>query len=202
MALSEIQIKNAKAAERPYKLADGEGLFLFVKGNGTKLWRLKYRYRGKEKLLSFGAYPDVGIAAARELKTLAKAALAEGKDPMVHKPGRDFEPERTFKAVAEMWHKNRKSSLNPAHAKRVWSRMERDVFPVLGERMMHEITPPEVLGVIRNIEERGALAISRRAKKIIGEDFQFGIASGLCDADPTAHLRGALRARPEAAYHA
>ena len=86
MALSEIQIKNAKAAERPYKLADGEGLFLLVKGNGSKLWRLKYRYRGKEKLLSFGAYPDVGIAAARELKTLAKAALAEGKDPMVHKP--------------------------------------------------------------------------------------------------------------------
>ena len=151
MALSEIQIKNAKAAERPYKLADGEGLFLLVKGNGSKLWRLKYRYRGKEKLLSFGAYPDVGIAAARELKTLAKAALAEGKDPMVHKPGRDFEPERTFKAVAEMWHKNRKSSLDPAHAKRVWSRMERDVIPVLGERMMHEITPPEVLGVIRNI---------------------------------------------------
>ena len=152
MALSEIQIKNAKAAERPYKLADGEGLFLLVKANGSKLWRMKYRYRGKEKLLSFGAYPDVGIAAARELKTLARAALAEGKDPMVHKPGRDFEPEKTFKAVAEMWHKNRKSSLDPAHAKRVWSRMERDVFPVLGERMMHEITPPEVLGVIRNIE--------------------------------------------------
>ena len=73
MALSEIQIKNAKAAERPYKLADGEGLFLLVKANGSKLWRMKYRYRGKEKLLSFGAYPDVGIAAARELKTLAKA---------------------------------------------------------------------------------------------------------------------------------
>lgn len=132
MALSEIQIKKAKAAERPYKLADGEGLFLLVQKNGSKLWRLKYRYHGKEKLLSFGAYPEVGIAAARELKRAAKGVLAEGRDPMVHKPGRDFEEAKTFRAIATMWHENRASSLNPAHAKRVWSRMEQDVLPVLG----------------------------------------------------------------------
>ena len=202
MALSEIQIKKAKAAERPYKLADGEGLFLLVQKNGSKLWRLKYRYHGKEKLLSFGAYPEVGIAAARELKRAAKGVLAEGRDPMVHKPGRDFEEAKTFRAIATMWHENRASSLNPAHAKRVWSRMEQDVLPVLGELMMHEITPPEVLKVIRKIEERGALDISRRAKQCIGQVFQFAIASGLCDSDPTAHLRGALKPRPRVKHMA
>ena len=116
MALSEIQIKKAKAAERPYKLADGEGLFLLVQKNGSKLWRLKYRCHGKEKLLSFGAYPEVGIAAARELKKVAKGVLAEGRDPMVHKPGRDFEQAKTFRAIATMWHQNRAGSLDPAHA--------------------------------------------------------------------------------------
>ncbi len=196
MALSEIQIKKAKASDRPYKLADGEGLFLLVQRNGSKLWRMKYRFRGKEKLLSFGPYPDIGIAAARELKKLAKATLVEGKDPMVHKPGRDFEEERTFRAIASMWHRNREASLDPAHATRVWSRLERDVLPVLGEMMMHEITPPEVLKVIRKIEERGALDISRRAKQGIGQVFQFAIASGMCETDPTAHLRGALKPRP------
>ncbi|WP_234003131.1 integrase arm-type DNA-binding domain-containing protein [Erythrobacter sp. SAORIC-644] len=196
MALSEMQIKKAKASDRPYKLADGEGLFLLVQRNGSKLWRLKYRFRGKEKLLSFGPYPDIGIASARELKKLAKATLAQGKDPMVHKPGRDFEEERTFRSVASMWHRNREDSLDPAHATRVWSRLERDVLPVLGEMMMHEITPPEVLKVIRKIEERGALDISRRAKQGIGQVFQFAIASGICETDPTAHLRGVLKSRP------
>ena len=196
MSLSEIQIRKAKAADRPYKLADGEGLFLLVQRNGSKLWRMKYRYRGKERLLSFGPYPEIGIAAARELKTIAKGSLAEGKDPMVQKAERDFDDRKTFKTVASMWHDNRASSLDPAHAERVWSRLERDVFPGLGDLMMHEITPPEVLKIIRKIEERGALDISRRAKQGIGQIFQFAIASGLCSTDPTSHLRGALKPRP------
>jgi len=138
MALSEMQIKKAKATERPYKLADGDGLFLLVQENGSKLWRLKYRYRGKEELFSLGAYPDVGIAAARELKKIAKGVLAEGKDPMARKPCRDFEEEKTFKTIASMWHRNRSSSLDPSHAQRVWTRMERDVFPLPAELVMQD----------------------------------------------------------------
>ncbi|MEE4199300.1 Arm DNA-binding domain-containing protein [Erythrobacter sp.] len=83
MALLELQIKKAQPKERPYKLSDGEGLFLLVKPSGSKLWRLKNRFAGKEKLVSFGLYPEVGISAARELRTIAKGALAEGKDPMI-----------------------------------------------------------------------------------------------------------------------
>lgn len=85
MSLTELQAKNAKPRERAYKLADGEGLFLLVQPNGAKLWRMKYRYRGKEKLLSFGAYPGLGVAAARVKRTAAKTLLAEGKGPMQNK---------------------------------------------------------------------------------------------------------------------
>ena len=196
MPLTELQAKNARSRERAYKLADGEGLFLLVQPNGTKLWRMKYRYRGKEKLLSFGAFPALGIAAARVKRTAAKALLAEGKDPMQNKSQIGLERGDTFLSVAERWHENRKSALDPAHASRVWSRLERDVFPVLGDKMMHEITPPDVLEMVRKIEARGALDISRRAKQGAGQVFQFAIACGLASADPTANLRGALKPRP------
>ena len=196
MPLTETQAKNAKPRERAYKLADSEGLFLLVQPNGTKLWRMKYRFAGKEKLLSFGAYPALGIAAARDKRKAAKALLAEGKEPMKAKGEVISENGDTFYMVAKRWHENRQSALNPAHAERVWSRMERDVFPSLGQRPIHEITAPEVLEMIRRIEIRGALDISRRAKQGVGQVFQFAIACGLASSDPTAHLRGALKPRP------
>lgn len=196
MPLTETQAKNAKPRERAYKLADSEGLFLLVQPNGTKLWRMKYRVAGKEKLLSFGAYPALGIAAARDKRKAAKALLAEGKDPMKVKGEVISENGDTFYMVAKRWHENRQSALNPAHAERVWSRMERDVFPSLGQRLIREITAPEVLEMIRRIEIRGALDISRRAKQGVGQVFQFAIACGLASSDPTAHLSGALKPRP------
>lgn len=196
MPLTETQAKNAKPRERAYKLADSEGLFLLVQPNGTRLWRMKYRFAGKEKLLSFGAYPALGIAAARDKRKAAKALLAEGKDPMKAKGEVTSENGDTFYMVAKRWHENRQSALNPAHAERVWSRLERDVFPSLGQRLIHEITAPDVLQMIRRIEKRGALDISRRAKQGVGQVFQFAIACGLASSDPTAHLRGALKPRP------
>jgi len=196
MPLTEIQARNSKPRERAYKMADGEGLFLFVQPNGSKLWRMKYRFAGKEKLLSFGAYPDLGIAAARDKRTAAKALLAEGKDPMKSKGEVISQEGATFFEVAKRWHENRKSALNAAHAERVWSRMERDVFPVIGEKLVNEITAPDVLAMIRKIEARGALDISRRAKQGVGQVFQFAIACGLASNDPTTHLRGALKPRP------
>jgi integrase len=96
----------------------------------------------------------------------------------------------TFLSVAQRWYENRESSLDAAHSQRVWSRLERDVFPALGSKMMHEITPPDVLEMIRKIEARGALDISRRAKQGVGQIFQFAIACGLVSSDPTTHMRG------------
>ncbi|MEO0461486.1 MAG: integrase arm-type DNA-binding domain-containing protein [Pseudomonadota bacterium] len=202
MALKELQIKSARAKDRPYKLADGEGLSLLVKPNGSKLWRLKYRFAGKEKLLSFGVYPEVGISAARELRAIAKGTLAKGKDPMIAKFGNHSLDGQTLRNAAESWHRNRETSLNPAHARRVWSRLERDVLPSLGDMLLDNITPPDILKVIRKIEDRGALDISRRAKQSISQIFQFSIASGICTSDPTAHLRGALKPRPRVKHMA
>ena len=196
MSLSELQVRNSKPRERVYKLADSEGLYLLVQPNGSRLWRLKYRYSGKEKVLSFGPYPRIGLAAARDKKTAAKALLLEGRDPMQYKADVFPENAKTFLKIAERWHENRKSALIPAHAERVWSRMERDVFPFLGSRLINEITPPDVLEMIRKIEARGALDISRRAKQGVGQVFQFAIACGEASSDPTAHLRGALKPRP------
>lgn len=196
MALRELEAKNAKPRERAYKLADGLGLFLLIQSNGSKLWRMKYRFAGREKLLSFGAYPALSLAAARDRRNVAKQILAQGKDPMVNKSELRHDKPTTFLDIARQWHQNRKTGLDPAHAQRVWSRLERDVIPALGPKGLHEITPPDVLEVIRRIEERGALDISRRAKQGIGQVFQFAIASGLASSDPTAHLRGALKSRP------
>jgi integrase len=157
---------------------------------------------GKEKLLSFGAYPDIGISAARELRAIAKGTLAKGEDPMFVRLGQDARDGETLKSAATLWHRNRECSLDPAHAKRVWSRLERDVFPTLGHMMLEDISPPVVLSVIRKIEDRGALDISRRAKQSIGQIYQFAIASGMCSSDPTAHLRGALKPRPRVKHMA
>lgn len=196
MPITELQARSSKPRDRAYKLADGGGLFLLIQPNGSKLWRMKYRYAGKEKLLSFGSYPKVAVAAARKKRTAAKDVLSSGQDPAKVQPDAEPNEDRTFLAVATLWHDNRKYSLDPAHAQRVWSRLERDVFPQIGQKPIDEITPPIVLKVIRKIEERGALDISRSAKQGIGQVFQFAIACGLATSDPTANLRGALKPRP------
>ena len=196
MPLKDLEIKNAKPADRPFKLSDGEGMFLLVQPNGSKLWRMKYRLGGKERLLSFGSYPEIGVAAAREKRRAAKQLLAEGKDPMAGKPKPEAATFDTFQKIAKLWYTNRKDSLCDAHAVRIWARLERDVLPELGNLDIRSIEPPDVLAMIRKIEERGALDISRRAKQSVGQIFQFAIASGLASNDPTGHLRSALKPRP------
>jgi integrase len=202
MPLKELQVRTAQPRKKAYKLADGEGLFLLVQPNGSKLWRLKYRFGGKERLLSFGAYPALGLAAARDQRLIAKHTLSLGQDPMrgLVKPA--SQNDRSFLHVATEWHENRKSDLDPAHAARVWSRLERDVFPAIGHVRIDEITAPNVLALIRNIERRGALDVSRRAKQAVGQVFQFAIALGLATSDPTIHLRGALKPKPRVKHMA
>lgn len=196
MAIKELQARHAKPKLKQYKIADSGGLFLLVKPSGSKLWQMKYRFQGKEKLLSFGAFPSVGLAEVREKRLNAKHMIAQGKDPMTVKVESRRLPTTTFESIARIWHQNRESSLDPAHARRVLSRMERDVFPMLGKKEISKITPPDVLAMIRKIEARGALDISRRAKQGVGQVYQFAIASGWATNDPTTHLRSALKPRP------
>ncbi len=197
MPLKELEVKYASKRQRPYKLSDGGGLHLLVQPKGSKLWRLKYRFGDKEKLLSFGKYPDITLTMAREKRSQAKLLLAQGIDPAeVRAVEKKPPPPKTFEPIARAWHKNRVESLDPAHAQRIISRMERDVFPVIGQRPIIAIDPPEILELIRAVEARGALDISRRLKQGVSQVFRFAIASGWAKVDPTLGLNDALKPKP------
>jgi integrase len=204
MALKDLEIKYAARRQRDYKLFDGEGLYVLVRPGGSKLWRLKYAFDGKERTLSLGKYPAVTAAVARQMRSDAKALLAEGIDPGEEKKAkkRKKAPLDLFEPIARAWHANRLEELDEAHAARVMSRMERDVFPALGQRPITEITAPEVLEVVRKVEARGALDISRRVKQGIGQVFRFAIASGWATNDPTISLNDALKPKPRVRHMA
>ena len=200
MQLTDLEIKYATPRKSPYKLFDGRGLYLLVQPGGTKLWRMKYRFDGKEKVLNFGKYPEVAAVVARQKRKDAKAKLKEGVDPGVSLSRPDAPT--TFEPIARAWHANRAESLDAAHASRVIRRMERDAFPALGARPIDEIDAPEILEVIRAVEARGALDISRRLKQGISQVFRFAIASGWATTDPTVSLNDALRPKPKVRHRA
>ncbi len=197
MKLSDKTCKAAKSKEKAYKLADGGGLYLEIMPNGTKSWRMKYRYLGKEKRLVFGVYPIVSLADAREGRDRAKKLLAQGNDPSEAKKDGKQEAirnaENTFKAVALEWHENQLARWTPHHALNVMRRFDVDIFPYIGSRPIVEIDPPELLEVLRRIEKRGALDVTARVKQICGQVFRYGIATGRCQRDPSADLKGALK---------
>lgn len=198
MALKELEVKYAAKRQRAYKLSDGGGLHLLVQPGGSKLWRLKYRFDGKEKLLSFGKYPLVTLALAREKRNEARLLLDEGKDPAEVKKQKKRQRRalKLFEEIARAWHANRVEGLDPAHALRVINRLERDAFPVIGKRPIVEIDAPEILEMIRLVEARGALDIARRLKQSVSQIYRFAIASGWATADPTLSLNDALKPKP------
>jgi integrase len=199
MALKELEARYATKRAKDYKLADGAGLYLLVRPNGSKLWRMKYRFGDKEKLLSFGAYPEVSLAAARLRRVEAKIALAQGRDPGA-KPTAD--PIKTFEAAARAWHANRESSLDASHASRLLTRLERDAFPAFRDRDLRTITSADVLAMVRSVEARGALDVSRRLKQHVSQIYRFAIPQGWADVDPAAHLSDLLKPKPRTRHMA
>lgn len=196
MPLSDAGIKNAKPRAKPYKLADGSGMYLEVAPSGGKWWRLKYRFGGKEKRLSLGVYPDVSLKDARDRRDEARRLLAGGTDPSENRKAQKAATiERganSFEVVAREWFAKHCANLAPNHAGRIMARHERDLFPWLGARPVADITAPELLKVIRRIEERGALETAHRALGECGRIFRYAIATGRAERDPAADLRGAL----------
>ncbi len=196
MPLTDAAIRKSKPAPKARKLSDGGGLFLLIAPTGGKLWRLKYRFGGKEKLLALGAYPHVTLARARQQRDEAKRQLAEGIDPgQLKKAVKSQQVERTsnsFEAVAREWVARHLAERAESHRSRVVSRLERCVFPYLGARPVAEITAPEVLAVARRIEARGAIETAHRALQNVGQVLRYAVATGRAVTDPTAALRGAL----------
>lgn len=196
MALTDTQCKTAKKAHKSYKLSDEKGLFLFVTTAGGKLWRLKYRFNSKEKLLSFGAYPDVRLARAREKRDEARRLLAEGIDPgenrKIQKAAKTERSANSFEVVAREWFAKFKPGWAPSHSEKIINRLENDLFPWLGGRPIAEITAPELLTCLRRIEGRGALDTAHRAHQNCGQVFRYAVQTGRTVRDPSTDLRGAL----------
>lgn len=173
--LTDAAIKAPKPARKPYKLTDQAGLHLQVTRAGSKLWRMRYEYGRKEKLLSLGPYPDVSLAQARDQRETAKRLLREGRDPGLEKKLERTRAREalanTFEAVARDWYKRMVATWTERHAGDVLTSLERDVFPVLGPLPISEITPPAVLGAVRAIEARPAIATARRVRQRVSAVF-------------------------------
>jgi integrase len=192
MALTDIAIRKAKPQEKPVKLYDSAGLFLLLNPNGSRWWRFKYRFAGKEKLLSMGTYPEVSLKEAREKRDQARKQIAAGIDPGAERKAIKAATGDTFEAIAREWFAKFSPTWADTHAGKIIRRLELDVFPWIGARPVREITAPELLAVLRRIEERGALDTAHRAKQNCGQIFRYAIATGRADRDPSGDLRGAL----------
>ncbi len=200
--LNDTRIRKAAPAEKDYKLADEKGLYLLVRPAGGKLWRLKYRIAGKEKLLALGSYPDVSLAAARELRDEARKKIAAGIDPMQEKR-RAAQAEKakvahTFESVAREWHGLNKDRWVPVHQYDVIHSLERDIFPKLGPRPIADITASDILDVLRKVERRGAIETAKRLRQRISGVFVLAISQHLTKDNPAAMLEHALLPKKKA----
>ncbi|MGM0785617.1 MAG: tyrosine-type recombinase/integrase [Pseudomonadota bacterium] len=196
--LTATTVKTAKPQPKTTKLADGGGLFLEVRPTGSKYWRMKYRYAGKEKLLAIGTYPEISLAAAREARDQARRRLAEGTDPsrakQLERQLGEQVAANTFQLVALEWlERVHQHEVVPDHYQRNKRRLERDAFPIIGKEPLSDISAPQLLACLRRIEERGHVETAHRVKTLCGQVFRYGISTGRAERDPTPDLRGALR---------
>lgn len=205
MPLSDAQIRNAKPKDKPYKLTDGGGLFLLVTPAGGKLWRLKYRIGGKEKLLSLGQYPAVPLAGdpktgtdgARDKANEARKKIGAGLDPAAIKKQEKRATAAlvadSFESVAREWLALKSPGWSENYVAGTLTTLEKDLFPYLARRQLSEITPPDILEICQRIEARGTLVTAHRARSIVGYVFNHGIATGRVTSNPARDLKDALQ---------
>ncbi len=197
MKLTDTACRTAKPKEKSYKLFDGGGLYLEVMPTGSRIWRWKYRFMGKEKRLSFGKYPSVSLKEARDHREGARKTLDRGHDPSeqrkAEKLQRQVEYDNNFEVIAYEWHAQKKNTWKPDHAEDVKKRLQVNAFPVLGARPINAITPQELLSVIRKVEERGAPTLAQRIMQYCSHVFRYAVATGRAERDITADLKGALK---------
>ena len=195
MPLTDTAIRNAKPKEKQYKLSDEKGLYLLVKKAG-KYFRLDYRFGGKRKTLALGVYPDVKLAEARGKRDSARKLIVNGVDPVQYKKEakamQNEEVVNSFEVVAREWFTRKKHIWTEGHAKKIIRSLDLNIFPWLGQKEVASISAPELLTVLRRIEDRGALDTAHRVKQICGQIFRYAVATGRAERDSSADLRGAL----------
>ncbi|MCP5244509.1 MAG: tyrosine-type recombinase/integrase [Burkholderiales bacterium] len=193
----DARYRNAKSeGKKITKLYDGNGLFLWVYEDGRKYWRLRYRIHGKEKSLSLGVYPDVSLSEAREKAQAGRKKIADHIDPSldrkVRKQREKQKAENSFEAVANEWRSKQLHTWVDSHAKDVKRRLEGNVFPYIGMHPIDKIEAPELLNMVRIIENRGSYDLAHRVLQVCGQVFRYGVVTGRCSRDPAADLKGAL----------
>ena len=199
MKLTDAKIRQAKPKGKDYKLSDGYGMYMLVKKNGSKYWRLKYRYLGKEKTLALGVYPEVSLLQAREGMTKARNLLKdENKDPSsekrIQKLSKITLGETVFQSIAMEWI-DTKDVWADSHRKNVIKSFVRDVFPLIGNRPIAEIQPPELLAVVKKVENRDALDLASRVLQRSSSVFRYAIQTGRANINPASELVGVLKTR-------
>lgn len=192
MALSDVKVRSAKPEAKAYKLTDGEGMVLLVQPNGSKYWRLRYRFSGKEKMLALGKYPEVSLADARARRDEARKLSANGVDPSENKKAVKVEQEAiTFEVVARDWHaSNQKWSTS--HSARVLKSLEDNLFAAIGKRNIAELKTRDLLVPIKAVESSGRLEVAARLQQRTTAIMRFAVQSGLIDYNPAQEIAGAV----------
>jgi len=206
MPLTDMQVKNAKPRDKPYTLADGDGMYLEVLPTGAKVWRMAYRQaNGKNMRLTFGKYPEISLMDARQKRMDARKQKAAGVDPAqakrIEKLNGEKAASNTFEALAREWHDNKSETWKENTAKEALNRLQKDVFPLIGSRPITEVDAPLLLDVLRQVEKRGALDMAARLAQLCSQIFRYAIAKGVLKYNPVPDLRGALKPRAKG-HHA
>lgn len=199
MALTNIQAKQAKPEAKDKKLFDSHGLYLLVKTNGSKYWRFKYRFAGKEKLLAFGVYPEVSLTEARSKRDEARKQLRDNIDPSETRRQKKWDDkikeENSFQSIGTEWWNQKKGIWSEKHATRVLASLQKDIFPSIGKRPIADITTPELLQTLRLVESRGALDVASRLLQRCTQIFRYAVQTGRAHFNPAAELTGTLKTR-------
>jgi integrase len=202
MALTDTAVRKAEARDKSYKIFDEKGLFLWVTTAGGKIWRFKYLYAGKEKLIVFGPYPEIKLVEARDMRDAARKLLRESRDPGVERKKQKFatlaSSDITFEKVARDWHTAQESRWTKVHAKDVIDSLVKNIFPDLGGIPLRDIETPMVLDTLAKVERRGSIETAQRIRQRISAVFVYAIAKGIAIRDPApANMLAAMKVRPK-----
>jgi integrase len=196
--LTEITIKNAKPAAKPFYLADAHGLSLLIKPNGSKLWRYRYRFHGTAKMIGLGSWPEVPLKDARNRRFDARRELDAGLDPSAERKKAKLKAmeaaANSFEIAAEAFISAQVEcgAWTAVHGVDARRRLERNIYPSLGSRPVSQIEPPELLDALKKVSARGATEMARRTRQLCSQVFQYAIAHSLCPRDPASDVKGAL----------